>query len=81
MREKVPGIVIPDAVIQRLAGADDQAAEGRALCVELIAQIREIEGVAGIHVMAFRQEEAVARIIDDSGALCGRSRPPQPVFT
>ena len=40
--------------------------------MEIIQQVREIEGVAGIHVMAYRQEEAVAEIIDASGVLAGR---------
>ena len=40
--------------------------------MELIQQIREIEGVSGVHVMAYRQEEAVAEIIDASGVLEGR---------
>ena len=39
--------------------------------MELIQQIREIEGVSGVHVMAYRQEEAVAEIIDASGVLEG----------
>jgi methylenetetrahydrofolate reductase (NADPH) len=72
IREHVPGVHIPDAVIKRIAGAQDQKAEGRKLCMELIQQSHEIEGIAGVHVMAFRQEEVVARIIDDSGVLAGR---------
>ena len=72
IRTNVPGIHIPDAVIKRLQGAQKQKAEGKQLCIELIQQIREIEGVAGVHVMAYRQEEAVAEIIDRSGVLEGR---------
>jgi methylenetetrahydrofolate reductase (NADPH) len=72
MRRHVPGVHIPDAVIARLAGADDPAQEGRKLCIELIQQIREIPGVAGVHVMAYRQEQAVAEIIERSGVLGGR---------
>ena len=72
MRTNVPGVHIPDAVIARLEGAKDQKAEGRALCVEIIQQVREIEGVAGVHVMAYRQEELVNRIIRESGVLQGR---------
>ncbi len=68
----VPGIYIPDSVIRRLEGAEDQKKEGRRICVELIQQIREIEGVSGVHVMAYRQEEAVRDIIEDSGVLEGR---------
>jgi methylenetetrahydrofolate reductase (NADPH) len=72
MRMHVPGLHIPDAVIRRLAGADDPAREGRNLCVELIQEIRAIRGVHGVHVMAYRQEESVAEVIDRSQVLAGR---------
>ena len=72
IRNNVPGVHIPDDVIKRLAGAQKQKLEGKNLCIELIQQIREIEGVAGVHVMAYRQEEAVAEIIQRSGVLAGR---------
>lgn len=72
MRANVPGVHIPDAVIARLEGARDQKAEGRAICIETIQAVREIPGVAGVHVMAYRQEEAVAEIIEASGVLRGR---------
>ena len=72
MRTHVPGVHIPDAIVKRMAGAPQPAAEGRRLCVELIQEIREIKGVAGVHVMAYRQEESVAEVIASSGALNGR---------
>ncbi len=72
MRRHVPGVHIPDAVVARLEGARDQKAEGKKLCIELIQEAREIEGVAGVHVMAYRQEELVSEIIADSGVLAGR---------
>ncbi len=72
MRSHVPGLRIPDAVIRRLAGAEDPAREGRNLCVELIEEIRAIRGVHGVHVMAYRQEESVAEVIDRSRVLAGR---------
>jgi hypothetical protein len=37
--------------------------------VEIIQQVREIEGVCGVHVMAYRQEELVAEIIEEAGLL------------
>jgi methylenetetrahydrofolate reductase (NADPH) len=37
--------------------------EGMAICVEIIEQVRQIRGVKGVHVMAYRQEEMVAEII------------------
>lgn len=69
----VAGAHIPDAIIARLEGAADQRQEGKRLCIELIQQIREIKGVAGVHVMAYRQEEFVAEIVHDSGVLRGRT--------
>lgn len=73
IRTNVPGVHIPDAVIERLAGSRDPKREGKRICIELIQQIREIAGVAGVHVMAYRQEEAVAEIIQESGVLGGRT--------
>ncbi len=72
MRAHVPGMHIPDAVIARLAGASDQVREGRNLCIDLIQEIRAIKGVSGVHVMAYRQEESVAEVIERSGVLAGR---------
>jgi methylenetetrahydrofolate reductase (NADPH) len=71
MRNKVPGVVIPDAVVERLRKTPNsqKALEGKRLCVEIIQQVREIQGIAGVHVMAYRQEELVAEIIDDAGLL------------
>jgi methylenetetrahydrofolate reductase (NADPH) len=59
-------------VIKRLAGAEKQALEGRQICIEMIQQVRQIRGVAGVHVMAYRQEESVAEIVERSGVLEGR---------
>jgi methylenetetrahydrofolate reductase (NADPH) len=72
MRTHVPGVHIPDAVVRRMARAAQPAVEGRRLCIELIQEIREIRGVAGVHVMAYRQEESVAEVIAASGVLAGR---------
>jgi hypothetical protein len=63
---------IPDAVIARLEGAKDQKAEGKRLCIDIINEVKEIEGVSGVHVMAYRQEEYVAEIVHESGVLKGR---------
>lgn len=74
MRSNVPGIHIPDDVIARLEGAANQRAEGKAICIEMIQRVREISGVAGVHVMAYRQEELVSEIIQASGVLRSRRR-------
>jgi 5,10-methylenetetrahydrofolate reductase len=72
IRSNVPGVHIPDAVIARLEHAEKPKLEGKRLCIELIQQIREIKGVAGVHLMAYRQEELVSEIISDSGVLDDR---------
>lgn len=72
IRSNVPGIHIPDSVIKRLEGAQDQKKEGKQLCIDIINEVKEIPGVAGVHVMAYRQEEYVAEIVDESGVLKGR---------
>jgi 5,10-methylenetetrahydrofolate reductase len=72
IRSNVPGIHIPDAVIKRLEGAADQKNEGKQLCIDIINEVKEIQGVSGIHVMAYRQEEYVAEIVHESGVLKGR---------
>ncbi len=71
MRTKVPGIVIPDEIVDRLKKTPkkQQQAEGKQICMEIIEQVKEIEGVSGIHIMAYRQEELVAEIVTESGLL------------
>ncbi len=71
MRSKVPGVVIPDAIVERLKKTPKkrQKAEGKKIAIEIIQQVKEIEGVAGVHVMAYRQEELVAEIIEEAGLL------------
>jgi methylenetetrahydrofolate reductase (NADPH) len=72
MNDNLFGVNIPDALIARLEGARDQRAEGRKICSELIQELREIEGVAGAHFMAPRQEQAIAKVVEDSGVRAGR---------
>ena len=77
MRARVPGVHVPDALIERLERSADGKREGKRICIELIQQLRDIPGVAGVHVMAYRQEELVSEIIRESGILEGRRRVPR----
>ena len=72
IRNNVFGVHIPDAIIDRLKGAEDQAQEGVNICVEIMQRLKEIEGVHGCHIMAYRQEHKVAEIVEKSGVLEGR---------
>ena len=67
MRAHVPGVSIPDEIIDRMKRGGK--GEGKRLCVEIIQQVREIQGVAGVHIMAYRQEELVPEIVEDAGLL------------
>ena len=73
MRSHVPGVHIPDKIIHRLEGARNQKKEGLNICIDLIQQLQEIDGVHGVHIMAYRQEESVAEIVAASGVLAGRT--------
>ncbi len=70
MREHLPGVVVPDAVIRELEDAGPDAEDvGVRLTVEVVAKLRAIPGVAGVHVMGVGQEEPVRRVIQDAGLL------------
>lgn len=69
MRNRVAGMEVPDDVVGRMEGAADPKAEGIAICVEIIDACRDIEGVAGVHIMAVEWEEAVREIAETAGLL------------
>jgi len=72
LRSAIPGVHIPDEIIRRLEQAEKPRAEGRRIAIELMQQLAEIEGVNGIHLMAYKQEEFVGEIVTASGVLGGR---------
>lgn len=74
IRSHVPGVIIPDEIVNRLGEVPrhQQRELGMQICIEIIQQVREIEGISGVHVMAYRQEELVANIIDQAGLLDNR---------
>jgi 5,10-methylenetetrahydrofolate reductase len=95
MKKNVPGILVPDELIDRMNAAgkpwagkkkdeltkEDKKArsnawkeEGIRICVELIQQLQQIEGVSGVHIMAIEWEEAVRPIVEQAGLL------PRPVI-
>jgi methylenetetrahydrofolate reductase (NADPH) len=69
MNDNLFGVHVPDEIIKRLEGADDQKAEGRAICAELLQGFSEIEGCAGAHLMAPHGEASCAQVIQESGLL------------
>jgi 5,10-methylenetetrahydrofolate reductase/CO dehydrogenase/acetyl-CoA synthase delta subunit len=67
MKEFVPGLDVTDAVIERMKDAKDRREEGINICVDIIQQVRDIPGVAGVHIMAIGWEEAVPEIVKRAG--------------
>jgi methylenetetrahydrofolate reductase (NADPH) len=83
MQERVPGMEVTDAIIRRMdqAGPDRGRAEeeGLSIAVEIVEQIREIKGLAGIHLMPIHWEEAVSEIAARARLTPARSALATPV--
>jgi len=88
MKNNVPGILVPDEVIDRMTEAGKEwkgkkaadlkpeekkarskawQTEGIQVCIDLIKDIKKIDGVAGVHIMAIEWEEAVKPIVEGAG--------------
>jgi methylenetetrahydrofolate reductase (NADPH) len=67
MANKVPGVHVPQEVIDRIASAADPREAGIEVGVELVQRLRRIEGVAGVHMMGYRSEDMLAQIIIRAG--------------
>jgi methylenetetrahydrofolate reductase (NADPH) len=69
MKKKVPGMSVPDHVVQRMSGVakEKQAEEGIKICIESIQRLKEVEGVAGFHIMAIEWEQKVPEIVEAAG--------------
>jgi len=75
IKEKLFGATIPDALIARMQAASDPAAEGRRICLDLVAELAGIPQVAGVHIMAPGNESAVPEIIAAARASVSRLAP------
>ena len=69
MRDKVPGVNVPDEIVTRLEDAKDAREEGLKICLEVIEQIKDIPGIHGIHIMAVGWEDIVPTIVEKAGLL------------
>ncbi|MBW1668683.1 MAG: methylenetetrahydrofolate reductase [Deltaproteobacteria bacterium] len=71
MAKAVPGMDVPESLIKRLRGAGKGkvAEEGIKFAVEQIQELKEMEGVAGVHLMAIEWEHRVPEIAERAGML------------
>jgi methylenetetrahydrofolate reductase (NADPH) len=67
MSERVAGMLVPAELIRRVEGADDPAEEGLRIACETIARLREIEGVAGVHLTPVMWEKITPRLVEEAG--------------
>jgi methylenetetrahydrofolate reductase (NADPH) len=67
MQDEVPGITIDASYIQRMESAKDPEQEGVRIAVEIIAAIRRMEGIQGLHLMPLLWEKITPRILKEAG--------------
>jgi len=69
MKNKVPGMIVPNHIIDRMKSAKDPKEEGIKLCVEQIETLKTMKGVHGVHIMAVMWEAVVPRIVEMAGLM------------
>ncbi len=69
MRDEVPGMVVPDELVRRMERAEDPKEEGVKIAVEIINEVRQFEGVRGIHLMPVMWESITPRVVEEAGLL------------
>lgn len=70
LSEHLPGVTVPPELMALLeqAGPDAEAL-GVADCVRIVDGLREIPGIAGVHVMGLGREAVVRRVIEEAELL------------
>jgi methylenetetrahydrofolate reductase (NADPH) len=68
LHEKVPGVFLPENILNRMEKAgEDAPEEGIQIVLELISSIKDKQGINGIHLMTLGWEEVVGRIVTEAG--------------
>ena len=67
MNDKVPGINVPQDVIDRVEKSTDQAEEAYKQTLELSQHALSLPGVRGLHVTDFRHDDTLDRLMTDLG--------------
>ena len=69
MRDHVPGLRVPDEIVKRMQKAKEPQKEGIRICVEQIEELKEMAGIAGVHIMAIEWEQKIPAIVEAAGLL------------
>jgi methylenetetrahydrofolate reductase (NADPH) len=75
IKEKLFGATIPERIVERMERAADPAAEGRRICLDLVAELADVPHVGGVHIMAPGNDAAVPKIIKAARASVSRLAP------
>lgn len=79
MKNEVAGMDVPDEIIARMKGLgkEEAAAEGVNICIEIAEEVRQIEGVRGLHIMAVSWASILPELVTRLG-LHPRPDVPEP---
>jgi methylenetetrahydrofolate reductase (NADPH) len=66
MKSHLFGTIIPDELIARMEKAADPVREGIRICIDLIAELATIPGIAGVHIMAPGNDAAIPEVIGEA---------------
>lgn len=69
MKDHVPGVDVPEAVVRRMEQTKNAQEEGQQIAIEIIEQVRKIPGVHGVHIMAVGWEDIVPSLLQKAGLL------------
>jgi len=77
IRDKLPGSIVPDALIERLERSSEPVREGRKICLELVDQLSDIPEAAGVHIMAPGNDTGLAEVVAEAARIA-RGKTPKP---
>lgn len=70
INEHLPGVTVPERILQLMEEAGpDAEAEGVRLTVEVVAKLKSIQGIAGIHVTGLGWMDPVRHVIEGAGLV------------
>ncbi|NJK80811.1 MAG: methylenetetrahydrofolate reductase [Chloroflexaceae bacterium] len=76
LKDTLPGMSIPDPIVERMQRASDEEHEGVVLAAEIVKELLSIEGVAGVHLMSVGWTRSMPHVVEHAGLL---PRPEVPV--
>jgi methylenetetrahydrofolate reductase (NADPH) len=78
IRDKLPGSIVPDVIIERLERSSEPAREGRHICLELVEELSDIVGAAGVHIMAPGSDTGLAEVVAEASRIAKKKKRTKP---